>query len=83
MGLNHDVIADDLIHELFHASAQTDDVGYATDAVHASDSGQQLDVSVLLNLGAGCWRSRRAALTVMRRPEPSKTPTRSRCSPHC
>lgn len=54
MGLNHDVIADDLIHELFHASAQTDDVGYATDAVHASDSGQQLDVSVLLNLGAGC-----------------------------
>ncbi|WP_262138066.1 hypothetical protein [Pseudomonas sp. Marseille-Q5117] len=54
MGFNHDVIADDLIHELFHASAQTDDVGYASDAVHASDSGQRLDVSELLNLGAGC-----------------------------
>jgi hypothetical protein len=54
MGFNHDVVADDLIHELFHASAQTDDVGYASDAVHASDSGQRLDVSELLNLGAGC-----------------------------
>lgn len=54
MGFNHDVIADDLIHELFHASAQTDDVGYATDAVHKSDDGQRLDVAELLNLGAGC-----------------------------
>ncbi|TDK54585.1 hypothetical protein [Pseudomonas moraviensis] len=54
MGFNHDVVADDFIHELFHASAQTDDVGYATDAVHASDDGQQLDVTALLNLGSGC-----------------------------
>ncbi|WP_263216871.1 hypothetical protein [Pseudomonas atacamensis] len=54
MGFNHDVVADDLIHELFHASAQTDDVGYASDAVHASEGGQRLDVSELLNLGAGC-----------------------------
>jgi hypothetical protein len=54
MGFNHDVVADDLIHELFHASAQTDDVGYAIDAVHRSDDGQRLDVRELLNLGAGC-----------------------------
>lgn len=54
MGFNHDVVADDLIHELFHGSAQTDDVGYASDAVSASDSGQQLDVAVLLNLASGC-----------------------------
>jgi hypothetical protein len=56
MGFNHDVIADDLIHELFHASAQTDDVGYASDAVHTSDDGQRLDVTELLNLAAGCLR---------------------------
>ncbi|MCV2225293.1 hypothetical protein [Pseudomonas mercuritolerans] len=56
MGFNHDVVADDLIHELFHASAQTDDVGYASDAVHTSDDGQRLDVTELLNLAAGCLR---------------------------
>lgn len=53
MGFNHDVVADDLIHELFHGSAQTDDVGYASDAVVTSDRSQQLDVAVLLNLASG------------------------------
>ncbi|MBK5534854.1 hypothetical protein JFT91_20075 [Pseudomonas sp. TH08] len=53
LGFNHDVVADDLIHELFHASAQTADVGYASDTQLKSDNGQQLDVAVLLNLASG------------------------------
>ncbi|WP_148047005.1 hypothetical protein [Pseudomonas fluorescens] len=53
LGFNHDVVADDLIHELFHGSAQTVDVGYATDTEHKSDSGQRLDVAPLLNLASG------------------------------
>ncbi|MFJ2479850.1 hypothetical protein ACIOWE_06215 [Pseudomonas sp. NPDC087598] len=53
LGFNHDVVADDLIHELFHASAQTADVGYASDAELKSDNGQRLDVASLLNLAAG------------------------------
>lgn len=53
LGFNHDVVADDLIHELFHGSAQTADVGYATDTEHTSDSGQRLDVAQLLNLASG------------------------------
>jgi hypothetical protein len=53
LGFNHDVVADDLIHELFHGSAQTVDVGYATDTEHASHSGQRLDVAQLLNLASG------------------------------
>lgn len=54
LGFNHDVVADDLIHELFHASAQTDDVGYATDAEIGGANGQRLDVTPLLNIALGC-----------------------------
>ncbi|MBC8998692.1 hypothetical protein IAI51_19375 [Pseudomonas sp. N40(2020)] len=54
LGFNHDVVADDLIHELFHASAQFDDVGYATDAEGGSENGQRLDVAPLLNIASGC-----------------------------
>lgn len=54
LGFNHDVVADDLIHELFHASAQTDDIGYATDALSDAETGQRLDVAALLNIAAGC-----------------------------
>ena len=54
LGFNHDVVADDLIHELFHASAQTDDVGYATDAQAEKTEGQQLNVATLLNIASGC-----------------------------
>lgn len=54
LGFNHDVVADDLIHELFHASAQTQDVGYAIDADYENHSGQRLDVAALLNLASGC-----------------------------
>jgi hypothetical protein len=53
LGFNHDVVADDLIHELFHGSAQTTDVGYATDTEHQSNTGQRLDVAQLLNLASG------------------------------
>jgi hypothetical protein len=54
LGFNHDVVADDLIHELFHASAQTNDVGYASDAQSGSESGQRIDVAPLLNIASGC-----------------------------
>ncbi|CAI8813888.1 MULTISPECIES: hypothetical protein [Pseudomonas] len=54
LGFNHDVVADDLIHELFHASAQTDDVGYVTDAEFESNEGQRLDITPLLNIAMGC-----------------------------
>jgi hypothetical protein len=54
LGFNHDVVADDLIHELFHASAQTDDIGYAIDAQIGSESGQTVDVAALLNIASGC-----------------------------
>jgi hypothetical protein len=53
LGFNHDVVADDLIHELFHGSAQTVDVGYATDTEYTSITGQRLDVAPLLNLASG------------------------------
>ncbi|WP_160058236.1 hypothetical protein ACI514_08555 [Pseudomonas sp. M20] len=53
LGFNHDVVADDLIHELFHGSAQTVDVGYATDTEYTSTTGQRLDVAPLLNLASG------------------------------
>ncbi|MHC8372299.1 hypothetical protein ACYZT2_16180 [Pseudomonas sp. MDT1-85] len=53
LGFNHDVVADDLIHELFHGSAQTNDVGYAHDAGGDAGSGQLLDVAALLNLASG------------------------------
>ncbi|WP_242207198.1 MULTISPECIES: hypothetical protein [unclassified Pseudomonas] len=56
LGFNHDVVADDLIHELFHGSAQTVDVGYAIDTEHTSNSGQRLDVTQLLNLASGNLR---------------------------
>lgn len=51
-GMNHDVVADDVIHELFHGVAQNNDVSYAMD-VDAVGAGQQLDVTALLNLAKG------------------------------
>jgi hypothetical protein len=52
LGFNHDVVADDLIHELFHGPAQIGDVAYARDAGNVG-GGQSLDVSALLNLASG------------------------------
>lgn len=52
-GFNRDVIADDLIHELFHSVAPNNDVSYAMDA-GSSDGGEQLlNVTGLLNLALG------------------------------
>jgi ABC-type transporter MlaC component len=53
LGFNHDVVADDLIHELFHGASQTDDVSYARDAGRNGERGQSLDVAPLLNLASG------------------------------
>ncbi|MGF6281470.1 hypothetical protein [Pseudomonas silensiensis] len=53
LGFNHDVVADDLIHEVFHGAAQTDDVSYARDAGRNGERGQLLDVAALLNLASG------------------------------
>jgi hypothetical protein len=53
MDFNHDVVADDLIHEMFHATAHNNDVGYAQDAGLAVGGGQQLNVTPLLNLALG------------------------------
>ncbi|MGW8461244.1 hypothetical protein [Pseudomonas sp. CLCA07] len=53
LGFNHNVVADDLIHELFHGAAQIGDVGYARDAGSDAGDGQLLDVAVLLNLASG------------------------------
>ncbi|MBF6039476.1 hypothetical protein H8F22_11405 [Pseudomonas sp. P154a] len=52
LGFNHDVVADDLIHELFHGPAQIGDVAYARDAGSVG-GGQSLDVASLLNLASG------------------------------
>ncbi|MGL6241945.1 hypothetical protein [Pseudomonas sp.] len=52
LGFNHDVVADDLIHELFHGPAQIGDVCYARDA-GGVDGGQSLDIAALLNLASG------------------------------
>ncbi|MFJ7281759.1 hypothetical protein [Pseudomonas sp. NPDC099000] len=52
LGFNHDVVADDLIHELFHGPAQIGDVAYARDAGNVG-GGQSLDVASLLNLASG------------------------------
>ncbi|WP_339507906.1 hypothetical protein [Pseudomonas sp. RL_35y_Pfl2_P42] len=52
-GMNHDVVADDVIHELFHGVAQSHDVGYAQEVADAARAGQQLDVTALLNLALG------------------------------
>ncbi|MBC3775527.1 hypothetical protein [Pseudomonas sp. SWRI99] len=54
LGFNHDVVADDLLHEFFRASAQTDDVSFATEAASGSENAQRLDVAPLLNIAAGC-----------------------------
>ncbi|QQN96473.1 hypothetical protein [Pseudomonas sp. SW-3] len=51
-GFNLDVVADDLIHELFHGPAQIGDVAYARDAGNVG-GGQSLDVASLLNLASG------------------------------
>ncbi|MFJ7107229.1 hypothetical protein ACIQU2_06375 [Pseudomonas sp. NPDC098740] len=53
LGFNHDVVADDLIHEVFHGTAQTEDVSYARDAGRNGERGQLLDVAALLNLASG------------------------------
>lgn len=53
LGFNHDVVADDLIHEVFHGAAQADDVSYARDAGRNGERGQLLDVAALLNLASG------------------------------
>ncbi|MCU7246998.1 hypothetical protein [Pseudomonas koreensis] len=52
-GFNHEVIADDLIHEMFHGAANTVDVSYARETA-LSATGQVLDVAPLLNLARGC-----------------------------
>lgn len=52
-GFNHDVVADGLIHELFHGTSQTGDVSYASDAGRTGERGQLLDVAALLNLASG------------------------------
>jgi hypothetical protein len=52
-GMNHDVVADDVIHELFHGVVQNNDVGYALDVDGVTKGGQQLDVAALLNLALG------------------------------
>jgi hypothetical protein len=52
-GFNHDVIADGLIHELFHGVAQNNDVSYALDVKGDKAVGQKLDVTALLNLALG------------------------------
>ncbi|HJR32468.1 MAG TPA: hypothetical protein VJ889_27400 [Pseudomonas sp.] len=52
-GYNHDVVADDLIHEMLHGAAQTDDVSYAVDAAGEGATAQVLDVASLLNLARG------------------------------
>jgi hypothetical protein len=56
LGFNHDVIADNLIHEFFHGIAQTDDVSYAQDTGRDGERGQLLDVTPLLNLATGQLR---------------------------
>ncbi|MCF4996403.1 hypothetical protein GIW70_09060 [Pseudomonas syringae] len=52
-GLNNGVVADDLIHELFHGITKESDVGYASDAQVGGAQGQKLDVAPLLNLATG------------------------------
>jgi hypothetical protein len=52
-GYNHDVVADDLIHEMLHGVAQTEDVSYAVDAAGEGATAQVLDVAPLLNLAIG------------------------------
>lgn len=53
LGFNHDVVADDLIHELFHSTSQSADVAYAADAGRDGDKGQLLDARPLLTLASG------------------------------
>ena len=53
LGFNHDVVADDLIHELFHSTSQSADVVYAVDAGRDGGNGQLLDVRPLLTLASG------------------------------
>ncbi len=52
-GYNHDVVADDLIHEMLHGAAQTEDVSYASDTAKSRSTDQMLDVASLLNLASG------------------------------
>ncbi|WP_248741802.1 MULTISPECIES: hypothetical protein [unclassified Pseudomonas] len=50
---NHDVVADDLIHEMLHGAAQTEDVSYARDVAQPGSGDQVLNVTPLLNLANG------------------------------
>jgi hypothetical protein len=50
---NHDVVADDLIHEMLHGAAQTEDVSYASDVAQPGSGNQVLNVTPLLNLANG------------------------------
>jgi len=50
---NHDVVADDLIHEMLHGAAQTEDVSYASDVAQPGSGNQVLNVTPLLNLASG------------------------------
>ncbi|WP_432216778.1 hypothetical protein ACREYJ_14970 [Pseudomonas kribbensis] len=52
-GYNHDVVADDLIHEMLHGAAQTTDVCYASDVAEKEAKEQSLDVTSLLELAGG------------------------------
>lgn len=50
---NHAVVADDLIHEMLHGAAQTEDVSYASDTAKSGGTDQMLNVASLLNLASG------------------------------
>lgn len=52
-GYNHAVVADDLIHEMLHGAAQTEDLSYASDAAAQGATNQSLNVAALLNLASG------------------------------
>ncbi|MDD0971266.1 MULTISPECIES: hypothetical protein [Pseudomonas] len=52
-GYNHAVVADDLIHEMLHGAAQTEDVSYASDTAKSGSADQTLNVTSLLNLASG------------------------------
>lgn len=52
-GYNHDVVADDLIHEMLHGAAQTKDVSYAFETAKRGSTEQMLDVTSLLDLASG------------------------------
>jgi hypothetical protein len=52
-GFNQHVVADDLIHEMFHGAADTADVSHAQETRSETTHGQVLNVTPLLNLARG------------------------------